>query len=206
MLLDTFTRLCREFTNDARLIERHWHNISKNYSGRKRHYHNLDHLSNMFAQLESCRHLIADWDSALFALFYHDLVYTTTSNDNEEKSAVEAGKKLKELNVPAGKITRVNELILATRSHKASDHNDINLFTDADLSILGSSEPEYEQYCANVRKEYSIFPDVLYKPGRRKVLQHFLDMPYIFKTEFFRSKMESAARRNIENELKTLQT
>lgn len=204
MFPDVFTNLCSTYSQNTSLIEHLWADISKAYSHKSRHYHNLDHLTNMLAQLQSCRDLVTDWDSVLFALFYHDFIYNPTSKDNEEKSAAEAGKKLKILGVPPEKITLVNELILATKSHKEYTNSDVNLFTDADLSILGSSPAEYEQYRSNVRKEYSIYPDILYKPGRKKVLQHFLDMHYIFKTEFFRTKFESSARTNINNELKSL--
>lgn len=204
MLQTVFINLCSGFTGDATLIDRMWTEIRQSYSGKKRHYHNLDHISSMLTQLESCRHLVGDWEGTLFASFYHDMIYDATSRDNEEKSAVEAGKKLKPLGIPADMMSRVTELILATKSHNVSANADVNLFTDADLSILGSSEAEYERYRSNVRREYSIYPDLLYKPGRKKVLQHFLEMPFIFKTEFFRAKLEIAARANINSELNTL--
>jgi predicted metal-dependent HD superfamily phosphohydrolase len=158
----------------------------------------------MHFHLQACRHMVMDWDSMVFALFYHDFVYNATSKNNEENSAVEAEKRLTALRLPIDKIAQVVQLIDATKSHKVSSDNDVNLFTDSDLSILGSPHAEYELYCSNVRKEYSIFPDILYKPGRRKVLRHFLDMPYIFKTDFFRSKLESIARQNIKTELNKL--
>lgn len=55
-----------------------------------------------------------------------------------------------------------------------------------------------------VRKEYSIYPDLLYKPGRKKVLQHFLQMERIFKTQVFYDKYETQSRRNLEKELNQL--
>lgn len=204
MLADVFIELCFAYNGNTRLIEQHWRDISEKYSDKKRHYHNLDHLSNMLVHLQPCRELVVEWNSVLFALFYHDYIYNSSSKDNEEESAIEAERKLTALGIPIEKISLVTQLILATKSHTTSNNNDVNLFTDADLSILGSSDAEYESYRANVRKEYSVYPDLLYKPGRRKVLQHFLDMPYIFKTEFFRGRLEAAARKNISNEIKTL--
>jgi predicted metal-dependent HD superfamily phosphohydrolase len=195
MLKDVFVQLCGLS---------HWNDLAKAYSGKSRHYHNLDHLSNMLTQLEGCRTLITDWNAVMFALFYHDFVYNPIASDNEEKSAAEAEKVLATLNVPPRQTELVKELILATKSHQQSGNNDIDLFTDADLSILGSDSAEYETYTANVRKEYSIYPDLLYKPGRRKVLEHFLNMPYIFKTGYFRDRLEISARANISNELKKL--
>jgi predicted metal-dependent HD superfamily phosphohydrolase len=49
-----------------------------------------------------------------------------------------------------------------------------------------------------------MYPDFLYRPGRRKVLQHFLDMERIFKTEEFASKFEKQARVNLGWELRGL--
>jgi predicted metal-dependent HD superfamily phosphohydrolase len=82
--------------------------------------------------------------------------------------------------------------------------NDTNLFTDADLSILGKSWDAYSQYYQQVRKEYGFYPDLLYKPGRKKVLQHFLSMNSIYKTPFFKEKYEHSAIENLKHELTKL--
>jgi predicted metal-dependent HD superfamily phosphohydrolase len=95
-------------------------------------------------------------------------------------------------------------MIIATNGHEVSQNVDVNYFTDADLSILGAPPAEYEQYTKDVRKEYSIYPDILYKPGRKKVLKHFMEMPTLFKTEFFRNRLESQARSNIAWEMEAL--
>jgi predicted metal-dependent HD superfamily phosphohydrolase len=181
-----------------------WTDVVKEYGGRKRHYHNLDHLGNMLTHLESCRALINDWDCVLFALFYHDYVYQPTAKDNEEQSAEAAKTQLTSLKLSVEKIGIVAGMILATKSHNVSENSDVNYFTDADLSILGASRNEYDQYTKDVRNEYSIYPDILYKPGRKKVLKHFLDMPAIFKTTFFRDRLEKTARENIAAELRAL--
>ncbi len=61
---------------------------------------------------------------------------------------------------------------------------------DADLSILGQDLEIYLGYTREIRKEYSIYPDVLYKPGRKKVLRYFLDLESIFKTDYSKEKYE----------------
>jgi predicted metal-dependent HD superfamily phosphohydrolase len=55
-----------------------------------------------------------------------------------------------------------------------------------------------------VRREYSIYPDLLYKPGRKKVLQHFLNMEHIFKTIHFYTLYEQNARNNLNREIAEL--
>ena len=181
-----------------------WNEIVTKYGERTRHYHNLDHLANMLTQLELCRNQLKDWDCTLFALFYHDYIYNPTAKDNEERSSEAAKVKMTSLKLPQQKIDLVVELILATKGHNTSQNSDINYFTDADLSILGSSSAEYDRYTKNVRQEYSIYPDILYRSGRRKVLKHFIDMPQIFKTTFFTDRLEKQARENIGRELESL--
>jgi predicted metal-dependent HD superfamily phosphohydrolase len=201
MLKATFTSLTGNYTSDPELVVQLWTVIEKHYSGKKRYYHNLAHLENMFAQLQSCQDLIEDRDTVLFALFYHDIIYKATAKDNEEKSAEAAIKALHQISYPDDRISKCEAMILATKSHTLSSDNDTNLFTDADLSILGSDRDSYDEYCRNVRKEYSIYPDFMYNPGRKKVVQHFLDMQSIFKTAFFIEKYEEKARENLSREI-----
>lgn len=80
--------------------------------------------------------------------------------------------------------------IMATKGHQLSADPDTNFFTDADLAILGQDEATYLNYRSAIRKEYRVYPDFLYKPGRRKVLPYFLGLPRIFKTEYFFSGMK----------------
>lgn len=79
-----------------------------------------------------------------------------------------------------------------------------NYLLDVDLSVLGKDTQTYLGYTKQIRKEYSIYPDFLYNLGRKKVLQHFLELENIFKTEDFRDKYESQARKNIEFEISIL--
>jgi predicted metal-dependent HD superfamily phosphohydrolase len=62
----------------------------------------------------------------------------------------------------------------------------------------------YTQYYQAVRKEYAIYPDLIYNPGRKKVLQHFLSMENIFKTTFFIEKFETTAKLNLQREISLL--
>jgi predicted metal-dependent HD superfamily phosphohydrolase len=204
MLKDIFTSLINKYTPNPATAEKLWADIEKHYTLPKRFYHNLQHLMNMYSQLEECREQIADWDTVLFSLFYHDIIYKATAKDNEEKSALAALKALGPVNYPKEKMRLCGEQILATKSHSLSTDNDTNLFTDADLSILGSDQDKYLEYSKQVRSEYAIFPDFMYYPGRKKALEHFLNMEHIFKTAHFRAKFEEKARENLLSELETI--
>jgi predicted metal-dependent HD superfamily phosphohydrolase len=132
---------------------------------------------------------------------YHDAVYNPLKKDNEEKSAVFAEERMKFINVPSPVIERCKNHILVTKSHRESADPDTNIFTDADLSILGQDWETYLEYCRQVRKEYSIYPDMMYNPGRKKALEHFLQMERIFKTDAFFEKYEVKAKENIKREI-----
>jgi predicted metal-dependent HD superfamily phosphohydrolase len=202
----TFKSLVEKYDTNTVVIDRLWTEINKSYSNKKRHYHNLTHLENLWTALNQHKNLIQDWDAILFALFYHDIVYHVLKKDNEEKSALLAEKRLKEINIPTEKVTLIKNHILATQSHELNHNNDTNLFTDADLSILGSKEEVYKSYCQKIRKEYAIYPDFMYYSGRKKVLTHFLGMAYIYKTKHFRDLYEENARKNMTHELQLCQS
>jgi len=169
-----------------------------------RYYHNLTHLENVYRSLLFVKKNIEDWDVILFVLFYHDYIYNALKQDNEELSAQKAEAILSSLSIAPARIEQCKEMIIATKKHQISENTDINHFTDADLSILGAEWSTYEEYFKNVRKEYKYYPDIVYNKGRIKVLQHFKDMPRIFKSDYFYSKLEIQAKKNIQQEINRL--
>lgn len=176
----------------------------RHYSNKNRYYHNLDHIANMIFELETVKSEIEDWNSVLFSIFYHDFIYKSSANDNEEKSAEIAKNRLQKINVSSTQTNKIYNQILATKKHQLSTDSDTNYFLDADLSILGKSWNEYKNYTKKIRKEYSIYPDFIYNPWRKKFLEHFLIFNNIYKTDFFRTKYEFQARYNILKEIELL--
>ncbi|REC76769.1 hypothetical protein DRF60_12805 [Chryseobacterium elymi] len=203
-LKGNFTDLCLHFTKDRSLIENLWHEIEKKYSRKNRYYHDLFHLQNMFMELESVKNRIEDFFTLSFSVFYHDVIYDASSKSNEERSASYAAERLHKMGLPQTIISKIEDQILATKSHQKSDDADTNYLLDADLSILGKDSVIYFDYTRKIRKEYALYPDLLYKPGRKKVLKHFLELESIFKTEHFKDKYEQQARENLAAELKLL--
>ncbi len=196
-----FSDLISKYSNNEILKTDYWTEIEQSYSQKSRKYHNLIHLENMILELEEVKDKISDYDSILFSIFYHDIIYKATSKDNEEKSAELAKTRLDKLNLHQEKIAIIQNQILATKSHKRSEDADTNFLLDADLAILGQNWEIYKNYIQQIRKEYSIYPDFIYKPGRKKVLTHFLEFEAIFKTNYFKEKYEENARENINREI-----
>lgn len=204
MLKDTFINLLTNYTDSDRIIAEFWAEIEKSYTHKKRHYHTLSHLDNLLTQLTEVKVNIESWESILFTMFYHDIIYNVLKSDNEEKSAELAQKRMTQISVPYHIINNCKTQIIATKKHLAYPESDTNYFTDADLSILGQSLENYTTYSQNVRKEYSVYPDFIYNPGRKKVLEHFIKMERIFKTDYFYHKFESQAKSNLQFELEQL--
>ncbi|MFN8353767.1 MAG: hypothetical protein U0Y10_04965 [Spirosomataceae bacterium] len=200
----TFITTASRYGSDSRLIERLWGDITQRYAESHRHYHTLAHLNNLIHELEPLKATVQDWDVLVFSVVYHDVIYRATQSDNEAKSAELAQNQLQKLGVDTSRIQRCKMQILATQHHQESTDPDANLLTDADLAILGKEWPTYQNYCQQIRQEYAIFPDFLYRPGRRKVLHHFLEMDKIFKTPHFYTHYEQQARQNLAQELAEL--
>jgi len=172
------------------------------YGASGRHYHNLQHLENLFAQVAA----FPQQDAVVvgLAIWYHDAVYESLRGDNETKSAEWALAFLAETNLAPARRERVADLIRRTADHtqpQPPDDADLLLFLDADLSILGAPAAAYWDYARQVRCEYHLVPDLLYRPGRRKVLAKLLAAPVLFHTPALHEAFDAPARRNLQAEL-----
>ena len=177
------------------------------YTAPDRHYHNLEHLGEMFKVVERLSPQIEDPNALHLAVWFHDAVYDPRAKDNEARSAELAADFLTPLGVPAATIDRVASLVNAT-AHLASAElpadRDAAVLLDADLAILGASEGRYRRYAADIRKEYAFVPDADYRKGRAAVLRMFLNRPRIFHTRVLYEEGEVRARANLAAELKEL--
>lgn len=205
MLQKTFIDLLSNYTSSENLQLDFWNEIENSYSYEKRYYHNLQHFENLLNELFKVKNEIDNWEAVLFSLYFHDIIYDVLSSENEEKSTELAVNRMLQVSVPNEQIELCKKIIIATKSHDKSTNNDINLFIDADLSILGQSFEIYSIYSKNVRKEFDCYPDSIYNTGRKKVLNHFLEMERIFKTDYFYNKFEKQAKNNLLTELNSLQ-
>ncbi len=156
----------------------------------------------MLYEFEAVKSKIEAVDCIQFAIFYHDFIYNILKSDNEVRSAQIMEQELKSTQFK--QIGFCNELIIATKDHKKSTKSDINYLLDIDLVILGSNKMNYSVYCNQIRKEYKIYPKILYNKGRKGVLLSFLEKDFIYQTDYFREKYEDNARRNLKMELDCL--
>ncbi|MBD2768090.1 hypothetical protein IC235_09330 [Hymenobacter sp. BT664] len=172
------------------------------YEGPARHYHTLQHLDSLLTHLAAAP--LHDAVVVQLAVWFHDMVYQSLRSDNEARSADRARAFLQETTLEPARQQRVAFLIERTADHtqpQPSDDNDLLWFLDADLSILGAPEEAYWEYARQVRREYHLVPDLLYRPGRRKVLAKMLATPALFRTLALHAALEVPARRNLAAEI-----
>jgi len=187
------------------LVAQLFNEILKAYSSKGRYYHNLQHINQMLNSCLVYKDKIADIQNVRLAIFYHDVVYSAKRKDNEERSAKLAVKHLKKLNLPAEQIEKCSTYIVATKSHNNSlTDSDLDYFLDFDLQRLGADWIEYEEYSTQIRLEYRFYPDLIYKPGRKKVLEHFLKLKKIYKSPELFNLYENQARINLLKELEKI--
>jgi len=188
--------LLRAWAVPVSLADRVFEDVREHYAGPGRFYHTLDHVQSVLEAVESLGSLARNLNAVKLAAWLHDVIYDSRASDNEERSADYAERLCEKLSIPDGRL--VASLIRKTKTHDAEDDPDAQVLIDADLAILGSSEPAYRAYSEKIRQEYAWVPEADYRQGRRRVLQTFLSRPKIFH---LLCHLEALARQNIAAEI-----
>ena len=88
--------------------------------------------------------------------------------------------------VPAETLACTVRLIEATAKHMIpndvplAERDDMAVFLDLDLSILGATEAAFDRNEAGVRHEYRDIPDEAFREGRSRILETFLARAAVF--------------------------
>jgi len=202
LLQNRFITLLKNYTSEVVLIDNLWNEILKKYSEKHRAYHNLNHLEEIFVYFDIYKDKINKPDIIGLSIFYHDIIYNIWKKDNEEKSADFAIEKLSGI-LKKEDLQEIHQQIIATKTHEGND-KDTKYLLDFDLVILGQSERVYKTYTENIRQEYKLIPSFMYKKGRIKVLEHFINKSSIYKTDAFIDLYGKQAKTNLTNELNSL--
>jgi predicted metal-dependent HD superfamily phosphohydrolase len=171
------------------------------YAEPHRAYHNAFHIVDCLGQLDQVSQFAEHPDEIEMALWFHDAAYDSHATDNEEKSASWATNDLSKGGVPGPTVHRIAELVLATRHQVLPESNDAKFIVDIDLSILGREQAIFDQYDQAIRQEYSWVPQWIYRRKRAEILGAFLARPFIYYTDWFRSRYEEKARENLNRVL-----
>ena len=175
--------------------------ITGRYAEPHRFYHNLSHVFSLLKMMELPDIQIDNPAIFQLAIWYHDAVYDASRKDNEEQSATLAREQLSPFLDPCN-LLFLEKMILSTARHQpAARDRDLLLFLDFDLAILAADERTYGLYASAIRKEYHRYPWLVYRQGRRRVLENFLKRPAIYFSGWFAEEPEKIARQNLQKEL-----
>lgn len=174
------------------------------YDNPSRGYHDDKHIVSMLKNFDEFMinnsNLVQNPSEFKFAILMHDYVNGTP---NEVAESIEAAEKFIKQVAPNQNADYIKKLILATDYSRKTPNLSIDemLIQDLDLAILGSNPIDYKEYATLIRKQYSHISDDIFNNERRKVLQSFLDKENIYNIDYFKSKYEIQARKNIKSEL-----
>lgn len=172
------------------------------YAEPQRHYHRLEHLEECCARFDELSDLADRRSEIELALWFHDAVYDPRRRDNEERSAQWAREAISPVSREAA--DRVHRLVMATVHDPLPEGNDARILLDVDLGILGAPEQRFDEYEAQVRREYEWVPLPIYRRERRKILAGFLARKTLFHTARFVELYEARARANLARALARL--
>ena len=179
------------------------------YSISDRSYHNISHIENCFDTFSFLLNSnIYDIEALTIAIWFHDVIYDSRQNNNEEQSAILAKAFCYALNCTEEFSNKVEQLILFTKHNKKASTVDEKIISDVDLAILSSSPLEFWDYSKGIRQEYSWAPDIVYYPNRLKFLENLLLKKSIYYTKNFNKSYKqfpsraADAKSNIALEIK----
>ena len=204
----TWESICRhELCIPLETEDKVWTTIEAHYTEPHRFYHTLQHIFDLITVLSQLKSKISDQNAILLAILFHDIIYDPTSSRNEENSAV-LFEELLSASLETRLVQKVVGYIIATKSHKTSDQTDqdLLLFLDCDMSILGRGRTEYAAYARQIRQEYIHVDTISFNSGRSGFLKTLLaNEGCIFLTAEFQLMMEKNAKENIKWEIDTLE-
>ncbi len=186
-----------------------------------RFYHTLRHVSETLVAMRLL--ITADWDrnrdhdrdrsgeqanpisvvsSCKLAVFFHDAVYDTRTNDNEARSGELAVATLTALGCSRSVVADVDRLVRATATHLSAGPDEA-VVNDADLRVLARPAPAYDVYARRVRREYAWVSHEHWVSGRAAVLRALLEHR-VYATPWASRHWEPIARANLRRELASL--
>ena len=173
------------------------------YSDPGRHYHTPKHIEHCLRQFDLASNEMDEPDAVEMAIWFHDLVFDITADDNELRSA----RRFVELageSMDSQFKTKVYDLILATAPPRQPKTKDEEFMLDIDLSSFGLPWEEFVRDSTAVRQESAQLSDEQFFPGQRAFLESLVSREHFYFTDFFRSRIEETARNNIRRYLESL--
>ncbi len=205
ILFSNWQHTLQPFNVDHVAAEKVFNRLVAAYSTPKRYYHTLEHIDRVLSTIQILQGYTNNLAAVQLAAWFHDVVYDSQAQDNEERSADYAFELLSNLGIPESTITTVTQIILNTKDHQAAVNDyDSQVLIDADLAIFATDTAQYGEYAHAIRQEYAWVSDEDYIRGRQQVLERFLLRSRIYFTPLMLEFAEPCARGNIQGEIQSL--
>ncbi|XP_070510088.1 uncharacterized protein [Chironomus tepperi] len=204
--MEVFKSVCKRKLSISDEVLSEWQKkIEEQYSNR--HYHNLNMIEK---KMEVIREFTDD-ETLSCALIFAS-IFQYYHFDGKEDKVQDNCDEFKLFVEQAGikDTALINRILRMLQDSTLTDdvedfQDDVDIFKDLELVILGSSNEDYNQYTRNVEKEYSSDNDDSYKKDRLKMLKTLLMIPSIYSNQTLRDKYEGTARTNINMEIEELE-
>lgn len=205
LLFCQWQRTLSGFEVDQVAAQKAFNLLVEAYSSSDRYYHTLKHIYHVLKIIDNLQAYTRNLATVQLAAWFHDVIYDTKAQNNEERSADYACQLLSSLGIPFSNITAVTRLIINTKNHQAAaDDFDSQVLLDADLAILAANPVYYREYANAIRQEYAWVSEAEYIVGRKQVLERFLQRQRIYFTTLMFEVGEKAARYNLNAEIQRL--
>jgi predicted metal-dependent HD superfamily phosphohydrolase len=175
-------------------LEKHFYprsivELEKNWTDRKRTYHNIHHLKEILTNIERWKFSVSrdQFEQLIIAAFFHDAVYNPKDSKNHEDYSIEFFKK--SVKNP-DKFPIVASLIESTKSRKRPIDKLHRIFWNSDNVVFRGTWENFLKGELKIRKEFSHLPKGEYIDKRISFLQSSLGV--------FGSKGDSNIKRLIE--------
>ena len=193
-----WAKFCRKLDLSGSDVDS-WMALSKLHSTPPRAYHNLKHVWDCLEQLDTAPPLSdTERDCIEMAIWWHDSVYDSRSDDNEAKSAEQFTQFATTAGVKLEMISEVKRLIICTQHKVPANDPSRMILQDIDLSILGREQDVFDTYEKQIREEYDWVSECDYRKGRSEFLRGLEKRPSIFLTKPFQDRYERQARLNLK--------
>ncbi|MBZ0149979.1 MAG: phosphohydrolase [Planctomycetes bacterium] len=170
--------------------------LTRRYTEPQRHYHGIGHIADM---LEQGRGLALTAVQVL-AIWFHDVVYDPTRDDNEEQSARLALAWLPQQGFAVADAEAIAAIVRDTKGHVPT-HALSPAVIDLDLASLAAPWPRFVANTEAIRREYAHVPDDAFVAGRKQFFTRMLERPQLYWTPFG-AALEPNARANLARSLR----
>ncbi len=177
--------------------------LFEHYREAHRHYHTPDHIRHCLEQFDLARDEMLDPDAVELALWFHDVIYESPGNENEQRSA-DWFMAMAEDDLRADLCARVCEMIMVTVHPSEPAGGDEQMVVDIDLSSFALPWERMKRDSEAVRREMRHLSDREFYAGQIRFLDSLLSREAFFGSKFFNRRSEVAARANVTRYLEEL--